>query len=182
MTRRIPLLLLGLTGCARGCEDAPPPAPVHAPAAHTSEPTPNQKLEHDLGLTLPERRTSEILPGLKTLPWRTLPAFDPAKALVVRLDPRGLQVLDDRLPADGLTDAAVRAMLRKASEAWRLRAGVQANRLVLAVDADTPPERMVQLRREALVAAPWRVVALAKDGGALVELALNPPPLQRPQP
>jgi hypothetical protein len=182
MRRHALWLLLGLTGCARGCAEEPRPSPTPAQSTLTPVLTPNQKVEQDLGIRLPDRRTSQIIPGLTMLPWRKLTDFDPGKALVARLDAKGLNVLGEATPLAGLTDDAVRATLRKAAEAWRLRAGVQANRLVLAIDADTPAQVVMQVRREALVAGQWRVVTLARDGDVLVELMLNPPPMQRPAP
>lgn len=180
----LPLLLLGLTGCARGCSDAA--VPVAAPAEQRQPPraphTHLQRVEAQLGVQLADRATGTILPGLVTLAWRALPAFDPNRALVATLDGRGLAVLGEAVPIAQLDEPNVRSALRKSAEAYRLRAGVQANRLVLAIDARVPPGQATLVRKAAMLAGQWRVVALAQDGGVLVEVMLDPPPESRPKP
>ncbi len=184
MRRHLPLLLLALTGCARGCSD--PPVPVAAPIEQPQLPRPPlthlQRIEAQLGIQLADRATGTMLPGLVTLAWRVLPDFDPNQALVATLDGRGLAMLGEVVPIAQLDEPNVRAMLRKSAEAFRLRAGVQANRLVLAIDARVPPSQAVLVRKAAMLAGQWRVVALAKDGGVPVEVMLDPPPDSRPKP
>jgi hypothetical protein len=181
--RSLLVLTCALPACARGCTDSPPrhaaTAPAQAPIASAAL---VDNVERDLAIRLPERRSGTIVPGLATLPWRKLSLFEPKVNLVARIDAKGLHVLGDFLPTERLDDQAILAMLRKSADQWRLRAGIAPTRLVLAVDADVSPVLVGRIRRVAMTAGQWRVVALARDGSTLVELMLNPPPETRPAP
>jgi hypothetical protein len=130
-------------------------------------------LEARLGIQLPTRRGSRVLPTARALPWRILRGFDPDKALVTRLDANGLHTLGIDLAATS-TDDELSRHFRDGAEAWRRRAGVAATRLVLALDDGIAPDVAGRAGRLAAAAAPWRVVALARDGDQLVEVVLNP--------
>ncbi len=191
MNKRIFLLALVLPGCSGGCDSprkppqpmaAPAPAAPPAPAVAPQPPDLNATVEHELNLQLPERRSGVVLPGLQTLPYRRLREFDPAKNLVLRVTQRGLSILEKALPIEQLqNEQALTEILRWAQGQWATRTGLAPIRLVLVADKSMQPQQMAVLRRVALTTGTWRLVALARDGEVLVELALNPPPERRPE-
>lgn len=191
MNKGMILLALALPSCSGGCESprpAPQPLPAAAPAvapAPALAPQPldlNATVEHALNVELPERASGQVLPGLRTLPYRRLREFDPAKNLVLRVTQRGLSILEKPLPIEQLqNEQALTELLRWAQGQWATRTGLAPIRLVLVADKSMQPQQMAVLRRVALTVGTWRFVALARDGEALVELALNPPPERRPE-
>ncbi len=178
------LLGLSLCACGKGCE-APRPAPqapvvAATPVAASALSLPD-KVAQQLGITLPERKSSPLLPGLDRLPFRRLPTFDPANQLIVQVDAQGLRCLDQHLTAVQAQDEArVTQILRNCAELWRTRSGTQANRLVLALDSHLATTQAGQLRRLAQQAGQWRLVGLAREGNDLFELLLAPVPDHRP--
>lgn len=186
-------------GCARGCEGrdgaarqnrlVPPPAPTSAvelPQASTparaARPTslPDQ-IERELAVALPRRGTDNTFTGLATYPRRGHARFDTDKHLIAAVDAGGLRVLDLALQGDAAQDdARFERTLAEAAERWERRAGVAATRLYLAVDRGTSPVEASRVRRLALRARGWRVVALARQGEQLLELLLSPAAAQRP--
>ena len=179
--RLLPLLIL-TSACGKGCDGPQPELPP--PVRDVSAPTPDPTLlpvERELNLRLPDRRSSRVVPGTAMLPYRRLPAFEVGKNLVARVDAHALHILEREVrDARFDSDEDVLTALRLGAQDFRTRAGLEPNRLVLAIDALTPVEVSARIRRLALQAQEWRVVALAKDGDALVELSLMPPPDRRP--
>lgn len=134
-------------------------------------------------MVLPQRKSSELLPGMGVLPYRRLHAFDPARQLTVTLNRDGMRLFERVLEPTKLSDeAAVTELLRWGMAQWAMRSGVAANRLYLALDASTQVADAARLRRLAMTAHTWRVVALARDGEDLVELLLDPPAPRTPNP
>lgn len=175
--------LLALTACAKGCEGpAPelPPAVTDAGLAKADDPN-RLPVERALDLQLPDRRGGTVLPAIQMLPYRRLTGFEIDKNLVARLDEHSLKLLEREVRDERLdSDDAILTMLRMAAQDYRERAGLEPNRLVLAVDVRVPVELTSRVRQVALKAGQWRVVALARDGEQLVELSLSPPPDRRP--
>lgn len=177
------VVTLASAGCARGCEGppavaatAPLPVDVTRAPAH-----PAAAVEAQYALQLPERHSSEVLPGWPSLPYRRLLEFKPEQHLVVAVAASGVQVLERKLGPERLSqDADITAALRWALGEWQRRSGVAANRVVLAIDKDAPPDVVNRVRNVALQAALWRVVGLSRDEDRLVELLLSPPPDRRP--
>ncbi|MSP90228.1 MAG: hypothetical protein EXR79_00245 [Myxococcales bacterium] len=181
-------VVLALPACARGCNEAvPPPVPVArsaVSAAGLRKPShPADPVEAAIRVRLPERATSGLVPAMRSLPWRKLPSLDPGAVLIV-------VVRADRVdcPVLGLSTTAVdddvklTALLRLARAAWEKRSGVAAQRALLVGAPDASSAAVGRVRRLLHTAGAWRVVALARDGAALVEILLDPPPAARPQP
>ncbi len=179
-------LLLG--GCGGGCQE---PAAV-APASQAAESSiaANSRADGDTGpkrtavevaeqalaLRLPARAHDDVVPALASLPRRRLVTFDANTAFVARLGPAGLQALDQTLAAPATaTDDAISALLRRAGTDYGVRAGIAANRLVLAIDRGADRALVARLRRLAQQAGRWRLVLLTRDGDDLVEVWLDPP-------
>ncbi len=115
------------------------------------------------------------------LPYRRLQEFKPDQHLIVAIAPTGVQVLERKLDLQRASnDAEVTLALRWAQGEWQRRSGVAANRAVLAIDRNAPPELVNRVRNVALQATLWRVVGLARDEDRLVEVLLSPPPERRP--
>jgi hypothetical protein len=174
--------LLALSACAKGCESpAPETPPSVTDAGLVKADNPNRlPIERELDLQLPDRRGGAILPGLQMLPFRRLTGFEANKNLVARVDTHGLRILEREVLDERLQfDEAITTTLRMGAQDYRERAGLEPNRLVLAVDAGVSSELTTRIRRLALKASQWRVVALARDGDQLVELSLSPPPDRR---
>ncbi len=175
--------LLALTACAKGCDGPPPqlpPVAIDAGTAKADDPN-RMPIERALDIQLADRRGGTILPAMEMLPYRRLPGFEADKNFVARLDEHALKILDREARDERLdSDDAITTTLRMAAQDYRDRAGLEPNRLVLAVDARVPAELTSRVRKVALKAGQWRVVALARDGEQLVELALSPPPERRP--
>ena len=188
-------VLVGLPGCARGCSTPPPkhvpPVPPHSrttpptsarpPVAEAIKRAPRAlvaTVETALTIRLPERLKDAPFPGFDTLPRRRLRRFVAANHLVVTLRKAQMTILGQEVAASD-TDA-VRTSLRRAIESWSARSGVAANRLILAVDKDASPQAASSLRRVAMQAHSWRVVALAREGERLMEVHLSPPGQRRP--
>ncbi len=175
--------LLALSACAKGCEG---PSPELPPAVTDAGPPraddPNRlPVERALDLQLADRRGGTNFAAIQMLPYRRLPAFELDKNFVVRLDEHALRALEREVRDERLdNDDAILTALRMAAQDYRERAGLEPNRLVLAVDARVPADLTARVRRLALKAAQWRVVALARDGDQLVELSLTPPIDRRP--
>ncbi len=177
-----------LGGCGGGCQEPaarrPEPQTAKATSVRADGPdaqarpsrTPVEVAEQALAVRLPERRKDDLVPALASLPRRHLVAFDARTAFVARLGPAGLQALDQTL-ADPATasDDAITALLRRAGSDYGVRAGVAANRLVLAVDRGTDRMLTARLRRLAQQAGRWRLVLLTREGDGLVEVWLDPP-------
>lgn len=175
--------LLALSACAKGCDGPLPevPPPISDVAQGRSEDLNRLPVERTLDLQLADRRSGAILPVMQMLPYRRLPNFEVDKNFVARLDEHSLRVLDREARDDRLRDDdAIAATLRMAAQDYRERAGLEPNRLVLAVDARVPMDLTSRVRRVALKSGQWRLVALARDGDQLVELTLTPPPEHRP--
>lgn len=152
------------------------PADVVAGPAH-----PAAAVETALAIQLPERQSSDILPGWTTFPYRRLAEFRPDQHLVVRVDNNGVGALERNLDAAAAQeDAKITQLLRWALDQWQRRAGVAANRLVIAPDRAVARELLSRVRNVALQASVWRVVGLSRDEDQLVELLLSPPPDRRP--
>jgi hypothetical protein len=177
--------LLALSACAKGCEGPPPEVPpAISDVGQAKSDDPNRlPVERALDLQLADRRGGAILPAIQMLPYRRLTGFEVDKNFVARLDEKSLRVLDREAREERLQDEdAIMTVLRMAAQDYRERAGLEPNRLVLAVDAKVPVELTSRVRKVALKAGTWRVVALARDGEQLVELSLTPPPEHRPTP
>ncbi len=174
--------VLALSACAKGCESPPPavpPAVTDAGQAKADDPN-RLPIERELDLQLPDRRGGAVLPGLQMLPFRRLTGFEAKKNLVARLDAHSLKILEREVRDERLQfDIAITTTLRSAAQDYRQRAGLEPNRLVLAIDAGVSQELTTRVRKLALQASQWRVVALARDGEQLVELSLSPPPDRR---
>ena len=168
------LLVASASGCARGCQGEPPAvAPVRAPEPPK---TPAASLEGQLHVVLAQRKSSDLLPGMATLPYRRLPEFAAAHQLLLVADRAGLHMLEHSVPTEKMSDdAAVTELLRWGMSQWATRSGLAANRLVVVLDASLQTADVARLRRLAMTANTWRVVALARDGDTLVELLLDPP-------
>jgi hypothetical protein len=178
-------LLVALTACGKGCDaelPLPAPPPATQPQAPAAARHPAAAVERAHGLALPERKSGTVWPALHQLPYRKLSDFQPERHLMLALKRDGGQILGQRFDPSTDDDARLLADLRQGHDDWQRRAGVAANRLVLAVDATVPPEVAGRVRRLASEASQWRVVALARDGEVLVEVLLDPPPEQRPTP
>ena len=176
---------LALPACARGCGEAiPPPVPhVPAPAAQVKPPRsahPAEGVEAATRTRLPERATSGLVPAMRSLPWRKLSGFDPGAALIVVVWPDRVDVPVLGLATTALDDEGkLTALVRQVRDAWEKRSGVAAQRVALVGAADASPLAVGRVRRLLQSAATWRVVALARDGDALVEVLLDPPPAAR---
>lgn len=194
---------LGAAGCGRGCDGAGPAATV-APTVATAAsiapqgattavpagveavqpPTGADAVAGAVGVALPERLTSDVLPGLATLPRRRLPSFDPRQHCVVRLDAEAATLLEARVANSAWSrdDAPLTALLRAGAEEWSRRSGVAAQRVVLAIDAAADRRAAAALRRVAHAARTWRVVMLTREGPDVWEVMLDPPPALRARP
>ena len=175
--------LLALTACAKGCEGPPSDLPQAVSDAGPSRADdPNRlPIERVLDVQLADRRGGTILPAMQMLPYRRLLSFEADKNFIARLDEHSLRVLEREAREERLqNDDAIVTVLRMAAQDYRERAGLEPNRLVLAVDARVPSDLTSRIRRLALKAGQWRVVALARDGEQLVELSLSPPQERRP--
>ncbi len=184
-------LTLALGGCTRQCGSDPAPraqATVHrpelagtpSPADHnTPTAAPDRPLdaaalvERALHVRLPERETDHVFPAMNTLPRRVLKRFDAERALVATLRGDTLHLMGATAPTHD--PAALRALLRRAVEDWGQRSGVAATRLTLAVDRDADRTAASRVRKAALAAHTWFVVALSRDKGRVVEVTLSPP-------
>jgi len=172
------LLVCCAAGCARGCQgEAPAAAPAGAPARPVAPADGSPAaIEGHFAIVLPQRLSSDVLPGMPTLPYRRLPGFEPSRQLALVLDRNGLRLLERAVPVAQMSeDAAITELLRWGMTQWATRTGLAANRLVLVLDASLKAEDAGRVRRLAMTANTWRVVALARDGDALVELMLDPP-------
>lgn len=139
-------------------------------------------LEAQWGIRLPDRLQDKTLPALAHLPRRRLDAFVPNKELWLVVD----KALSARLttgttltPTQLADDATLTTALRSAASAWRDRAGVAAVVLRLVADREVPGTELGRVRRLALLAHPWRVSLLVRDGEQMAELMLNNPPVVR---
>ena len=175
--------LLALSACTRGCEGPSPElAPVVSDAGQAKSDDPNRlPVERALDIQLADRRGGGILPAMQMLPYRQLAEFDASKNFVVRLDEHSLRALEREARDERLdSEDAIMTTLRMAAQDYRERAGLEPNRLVIVADARVPMDLTGRVRKVALKAGQWRVVALARDGEKLVELSLSPPPDHRP--
>lgn len=180
-------LLAATPACARGCGGTtvlPPLEPTATQDATVRVLHPADAVEKALMVRLVERRSPrQLLPGWSMLPWRRLHELRPDQHLILRVSAAGLGILERTLDAQASLDPQrVTELLRWAVGQWQSRAGVAANRLILAVDADATDETLALVRHAALTAGQWQVVAVARDQEYLVELMLNPPPQRRPDP
>ena len=175
--------LLVFSACGKGCSGPSPdlpPAVTDAGSGRAIDPN-RLPVERALDLQLADRRGGTILPAMHMLPYRRLTDFDVTKNLVARLDEHALRILEREARDERLeSEDAITTTLRMAAQDNRERAGLEPNRLVLAVDARVPMDLTSRVRKVALKAGQWRVVALARDGDQLVELSLTPPPDHRP--
>jgi hypothetical protein len=188
--------LFAAGGCGRGCSGiGEPKTPISAsPAtgatttnsagvqAPNSASQPKRALSaadragEKLGISLPDRVSGTVLPGLATLPRRALPGFDVDKALVVTVSAAGAKALGQQLSAAELRESTrTAAFFRTLIESWQRRSGVAANRVVLAFDRNVDSGVATTLRQAAQQAHTWRVVALAREGDRVLELLLDPP-------
>lgn len=180
------LLCLCACGCARGCQspDAPlpPPASTLEPALPPADGSP-AAIEQHLHVVLAQRTSSDVLPAMAMLPYRRLAGFDPTRQLIATLNRDGLRMFERTLEPAKLSDeAAMTELLRWGMAQWATRSGTAANRLYLALDASTQVADAARVRRIAMAANTWKVVALARDGEKLVELLLDPPTPRVPNP
>lgn len=154
---------------------------VESDGAAAAPAHPALAVEQALGVQLPERQIGETLPGWTRLPFRKLGEFSETSQLILAISTQGVRILERQLTAEqAQTEERLAELLRWATEQWQRRSGLAANRLVLVADRSATPMLVAQVRKTALGLQPWRVVALARDGDHLVELALNPPPDRRP--
>jgi hypothetical protein len=181
-----------LTGCSRGCSTEPPRAgnasqaimPVQVPSETTAtrvEPMrPADAIEAQFGFELPDRITGKVFPAMSTFPYRRLGDFDVGRNLVVRLNHKGLDVLQQHVDvADWHDETELRKVFRLAGEQWAQRSGVTATRLYLVVEHGLDARVAGRVRRIAMTSGTWRVVGLARDGDHLMELLLSPAPRRR---
>lgn len=182
-------------GCSGGC-DGPQGAAVDpserlragALVADTAVPLPlastlsnADAAEKALDVALPLRVEDDIFPGLGTLPRRRLGSFDPGRNFIAKIHRDGVIIFDTAVSSADLDDdERLEATLRRSAEDYATRAGIAANRVVLVVDRNADRSLATRLRSAAHRARSWRVVALAREEGTLVEVMLDPPPASRP--
>ncbi len=186
------LLASLLSGCSRGCNSERPGTAntsqaiksVQLPSATTATRAQPMGLadaiEAQFGFELPDRVTGKVFPAMATFPYRRLRDFDVGRNLVVRLNSKGLDVLQQHVSvADWHDETELRKVLRLAGEQWGQRSGVAATRLYLVVEHGLDARVAGRVRRIAMTSGAWRVVGLARDGDLLMELLLSPAPRQR---
>ena len=116
-------------------------------------------IEAQFGFELPDRVTGKVFPAMATFPYRRLRDFDVGRNLVVRLNSKGLDVLQQHVSvADWHDETELRKVLRLAGEQWGQRSGVAATRLYLVVEHGLDARVAGRVRRIAMTSGAWRVV------------------------